>query len=49
MCHHHTTDWTTKRAVDDEETEPDAEEAQPEAFEDDRDVEVEILTDGGDE
>ncbi|MEF8820120.1 MAG: hypothetical protein V5A31_11850 [Haloferacaceae archaeon] len=47
MCHHHTTDWTTKRAVDEDETEADDE--RPPAFEDERDVDVEILTDGGDE
>jgi hypothetical protein len=46
MCHH-TTDWTTKSAVDEDETEADDE--QPPAFEDERDVDVEILTDGGDE
>lgn len=46
MCHHHSTDWTTKRPVDEEETD---EEGRPPAFEDDRDVDVEILTDGGDE
>lgn len=47
MCHHHSIDWTTTDTVDEEETE--AEEERPPAFEDDRDVDVEILTDGGDE
>jgi hypothetical protein len=45
MCHHHSIDWTTTDTVDEEETE----EGRPPAFEDDRDVDVEILTDGGDE
>jgi hypothetical protein len=47
MCHHHSTDWTTNSAVDEDEAE--AEEGRPPAFDDDRDVDVDILTDGGDE
>jgi hypothetical protein len=46
MCHHHSVDWTDPHAVDEED---ETEEGRPPAFEDDRDVDVEILTDGGDE
>jgi hypothetical protein len=46
MCHHHEADWTVSRTVDEDETEAD--EGRPPAFEDDRDVEVEVVTDGGD-
>jgi hypothetical protein len=45
MCHHHEADWSTSRAADEEESEA---EGRPPAFDDDRDVEVEVVTDGGD-
>lgn len=45
MCHRHSIDWTTNSAVD----EGEGDEGRPPAFEGDRDVDVEILTDGGDE
>ncbi|MFD1632447.1 hypothetical protein ACOZ4L_06590 [Haloplanus ruber] len=52
MCHHHerTSWWTDSEqelAEDDPETADD--DWTPEEFEADRDVEVELLTDGGDE
>jgi hypothetical protein len=45
MCHH-PIDRSTSR-VDDEDEEREAE-GRPPAFDDDRDVEVEVVTDGGD-
>ncbi|MFB6169105.1 MAG: hypothetical protein ABEJ43_09700 [Haloferacaceae archaeon] len=47
MCHHHSIDLTDSNAADEEEE--TAEEGRPPTFEDDRDVDVEIVTDGGDE
>jgi len=46
MCHHYEPDWTVDEA--DEDTETEADEGRPPAFEDDRDVDVEVVTDGGD-
>jgi hypothetical protein len=48
MCHHYETDWTARRTVDEAEDETEADEGRPSAFEDDRDVDVEVVTDGGD-
>jgi len=52
MCHHHErTSWWTdpEQAPADDETETADDDWMPEEFEADRDVEVELLTDGGDE
>lgn len=50
MCHHYEVDWSGRRAVEDEsEPDPGADEGRPSAFEDDREVDVEIVTDGGDD
>jgi hypothetical protein len=47
MCHHYeyeSTSWWDERAVDAED-----DDWTPEGFEEERDVEVELITDGGDE
>jgi hypothetical protein len=50
MCHHRSIDWTDADEDETEtETKTEAAEERPPAFDDDREVDVEILTDGGDE
>ncbi|AXG09343.1 hypothetical protein [Haloplanus rubicundus] len=49
MCHHHErTSWWTERVEDDEPVDAADDDWTPEGFEEERDVEVELVTDGGD-
>jgi len=50
MCHHYERDtsWWSER-TDDEEVDAADDDWMPESFEEERDVEVELVTDGGDE
>lgn len=50
MCHHyeHDTSWWSERA-DDEDVDAADDDWLPEDFEEERDVEVELVTDGGDD
>jgi hypothetical protein len=49
MCHHRDhASWWTERADDERETDAADDDWLPEGFEEERDVDVELLTDGGD-
>jgi hypothetical protein len=52
MCHHYEYDsasWWSERAEDEDPIDAEDENWTPESFEEERDVEVELITDGGDE
>ncbi|MFB6255343.1 MAG: hypothetical protein ABEH58_01220 [Haloplanus sp.] len=52
MCHHYeyeSTSWWDEQTEDEETVDAEDDDWTPEGFEDDRDVEVELITDGGDE
>jgi hypothetical protein len=49
MCHHYeSTSWWSERTDDEETVDAEDDDWTPDGFEEDRDVEVELVTDGGD-
>jgi len=52
MCHHHeygTESWWSDEAENEEEIDAEDDDWMPEGFEEERNVDVELITDGGDE
>lgn len=50
MCHHHEhTSWWDERTDDEDAVDAEDDDWMPEGFEEERDVEVDLLTDGGDD